>query len=354
MRRKLWKRMRELDAATRSPSEPEVIAGAVLESTPDCYSAVDRNWRVVLVNRACEQLWGRSRRELLGQDFWELFPKELRGTHLESLYRAVMQDRHPRDVSVASVWRPGRYVRVRAFPYKDGIALRVSDITSEHTIEEQHRRAEDQLEQALRLQKLLHRELVHRVANNFQVLSSLLHLQGRNSEVPGVAEELNDAADRIQAMGIIHRKLYADQPELGAPELVSYLRELCHDLASVYAGVSEHAQIVFHGTGEIRVSFDRCIMLAIIVAELVTNAFKYAYAPGTRGEIMVSLQRENEAHVLLTVADRGRGLPENFETTSKGLGMLVARSNARQLGTDLEIDRTPPGVKFSIRLRIDE
>jgi two-component sensor histidine kinase len=214
---------------------------------------------------------------------------------------------------------------------------------------------EEKLAQALRLQKLLHRELVHRVANNFQLVGSMLHLQGRRSEVPGVAQALNDAADRIQAMGIIHRKLYTNQPDLGAPELVSYLRELCEDLASVYAGVPDHPQLTFRGEGEIRLSFDRSLLLAMIVAELVTNAFKYAYEPGTRGEITVALERLGDNKAALSVVDQGRGLPESLDPArSSGLGMLIARSNARQLGSELEVDRTPPGVRFHIVLSMDE
>jgi two-component sensor histidine kinase len=155
-------------------------------------------------------------------------------------------------------------------------------------------------------------------------------------------------------MGIIHRKLYANQPELGAPELVSYLRELCEDLTSAYAGVPHHPELVFRGEGEVRLSFDRSIMLAMIVAELVTNAFKYAYPPATSGEIVVALDHTGATQVVLSVADHGRGLPDGFDPgRSKGLGMLVARSNARQLGSELEVDRTPPGVCFRLALQTD-
>jgi PAS domain S-box-containing protein len=453
----------------------EALAANVLESTPDCYLAVDRDWRLVLVNKASEEFWVLSRREVLGRSIWEIFP-HLPGTRFESAYRAVMNDRVPRDFSMPSVMRAGFYVRVRVFPCGEGIALRFRDITPEHEVEAQHRRAlaeleaiykfapiglalldtelrylkindalaemngvapedhlgrtieevapgvsdeirplfravfedntpivgieitgetrktpgvrgawlenispvliedgrvraalvavmeittlkhtEERLAQSLRLQKLLHRELVHRVANNFQVVSSMLHLQGRRAEMPGVADALNTAADRIQAMGIIHRKLYANQPELAAPELVSYLRELCDDLASIYAGVPDHPELVFRGEGEIRLSFDRSIMVAMIVAELVTNAFKYAYPQGNDGEIIVSIERVGDTELELSVRDYGRGLPEGLDPrSSKGLGMLVARSNARQLGSELEVDRTPPGVCFRLKLVISE
>jgi PAS domain S-box-containing protein len=47
----------------------------ILESISDAFFAVDHEWRFTYVNSKAEELWGRSREELLGKDLWEEFPQ---------------------------------------------------------------------------------------------------------------------------------------------------------------------------------------------------------------------------------------------------------------------------------------
>jgi two-component sensor histidine kinase len=91
------------------------------------------------------------------------------------------------------------------------------------------------------------------------------------------------------------------------------------------------------------------VALSLIASELVTNAFKYAYAPGDEGGVEVAIRRD-EIGIRLTVCDQGKGLPEDWaERPSQGLGMKLIRAMLDQIGARLEVENTR-GACFSIRI----
>ena len=55
----------------------------------------------------------------------------------------------------------------------------------------------------------------------------------------------------------------------------------------------------------------------------MTNAAKHAYSVQAPGEIQVRLSRNGEAGVVVSVRDKGKGLPENFDHRNGGLGMTI-------------------------------
>jgi two-component sensor histidine kinase len=81
----------------------------------------------------------------------------------------------------------------------------------------------------------------------------------------------------------------------------------------------------FTGDPRIHIDADRAIPISLIVNELITNAAKHAFPEGpSPGHITVGLTETMDASILLTVSDKGPGLPADFDIAkSKGLGMRV-------------------------------
>jgi two-component sensor histidine kinase len=101
---------------------------------------------------------------------------------------------------------------------------------------------------------------------------------------------------------------------------------------------------------------DKAVSLGVIVNELVTNASKYAYAPGDEGEVRVSLVREilGSDEVVLTVEDDGCGLEVAGALTGApskgtGLGAKVIRAMASSLKSAVEFDPAHKGVRAQVR-----
>jgi two-component sensor histidine kinase len=92
---------------------------------------------------------------------------------------------------------------------------------------------------------------------------------------------------------------------------------------------------------------DRAVAVGLIVNELVTNAFKYAFPDDRGGTVNVSLQRERDGKLQLAVEDNGEGCPDDAK---EGLGSRIVRLLAQQLGSTIRRTATNPGCRVSLVL----
>jgi two-component sensor histidine kinase len=92
----------------------------------------------------------------------------------------------------------------------------------------------------------------------------------------------------------------------------------------------------------------------MIVNELLTNAFKYAFPAGRRGEVTVRLSAEG-GYYRLCVADDGVGLGAAAGATGATLGLQLVQSLVSQLGGEMSIERqdgTCIAIRFPARGRV--
>lgn len=210
------------------------------------------------------------------------------------------------------------------------------DITDRHALAEAR-------EAALRQRDLLAGEIHHRIRNSLQLVLSLLLLQSRRA-VPEAAAALRDAATRVTTIAQVHRRLHEAPPEL-AGDLGAYLAGLAADLHRTHAAGGEAAGFVLSLAEHVALPPDSLPMVGIIVAELATNAQKYGAAP-----IRLSLLRRDGA-IEIAVEDAGPGFPADVDPAqSRGLGMRVALTLARQLKGSLAVDRSAPGGRVVLTI----
>jgi two-component sensor histidine kinase len=94
---------------------------------------------------------------------------------------------------------------------------------------------------------------------------------------------------------------------------------------------------------------DRAIPLILIATELITNAGKHAYPDHAKGKVKVTLSKEGQAHILLTVGDDGVRLPSGFSLgEAKGLGMRIVKAFAQQLGASVDVRAAREGKRFEL------
>jgi two-component sensor histidine kinase len=206
------------------------------------------------------------------------------------------------------------------------------------------------LQGALDRHQVLLKEVNHRVKNSLQVVSSMLQLQANAVGDPVLAEHLQEASSRINAVGRAYERL-AYNADYENIDLVAYLREVIDDLAGAVAPF----KIVFEAPEKIMFAADRAILVALVINELVSNAGKYAYPNCSEGAIWVRVLRlNNEDTVTVSVRDEGVGLPPGFDpTTSKRLGSRLVTAMAKQLGAELTRPATPAGTNFTLLVPIN-
>jgi two-component sensor histidine kinase len=174
---------------------------------------------------------------------------------------------------------------------------------------------------------ILLKELQHRTANNLSFLSSLVHLQqSASSKNPDAARALESMSQRIDTMVRIHRSLYGTAAQVSP--LRDHIEKLCNDVLE-----ATDARNIACTVDVAPATFDlnRLGLLSRLVAELVTNSVKHAFASHGSGTIDVRLTRAEDRY-LLTVKDDGDGLPDNFESARHGLGVAIVKGLAGQLG----------------------
>ncbi|MBC7827590.1 MAG: hypothetical protein H7122_07585 [Chitinophagaceae bacterium] len=200
-------------------------------------------------------------------------------------------------------------------------------------------------DQLLTEKEWLLKEIHHRVKNNLQVVMSLLNSQAASLEDEAALSAIQESQHRVQAMALIHQKLYQAESVARIPmpsyidEVVSYLHD-SYDLPQ---------PIRFNLSVEpIELDVTQAVPLGLIINEAITNAFKYAFPNGRTGTVSLSLQQLTISTYKLTIKDDGVGLPKNYDPSrSRSLGMTLMHGFSRQLNGELNII-SPPGMTINL------
>ncbi|MDQ0511041.1 sensor histidine kinase [Ancylobacter amanitiformis] len=198
-------------------------------------------------------------------------------------------------------------------------------------------------------QRTMFQELQHRVANNMQFVAALLLLQKRRvADDPGQAvAALDEARARLDTIARIHRQLHA--PERLDLPTGQYLRELCCDLVAASGVENIRCEVT---TPDLPLSVTQLTTLSMLVAEVVTNSLKHAFADGRAGSIRILVVPRGPDRYEVSIADDGRGLPAQLDlAASQGLGWRIIQSLASQLGGTLDYGSaggTTVRVEFAI------
>ena len=217
----------------------------------------------------------------------------------------------------------------------------LKSIKTQRLIAEQKRIIENSLVEKDSLLKEIH----HRVKNNLQMVSSLLSLQTKNTRSKAAIEALEEGKTRVKAMALIHQKLYQND-DLSVIEMQGYIESLINSIQSVFRKGGHNINITIDAEG-VELDIDRAIPIGLILNELVSNSFKYAFpddAPD--GKIYIHIQKNGDGG-FFEYTDNGVGLPEdsdNRESTSMGIRLIKRLVN--QLQSTLNIDKTAEGVRF--------
>jgi len=202
------------------------------------------------------------------------------------------------------------------------------------------------LEQSLGEKENLLREIHHRIKNNLQVISGLFDKQSRQTWDETTRKLMKEGQDRVFSIALVHQNLYQSD-NLTTIQIKSYLETLTKNIEK--SQKSEFQDIVLNlDVDDSVLDIDTAIPLGLILNELITNCYKYAFKDRTKGEIQIRFhQMANE--MVLDVQDNGVGLPQNFDIDkTKSLGINLVRGLVRQLDGKLDFTSSAEGTTFTI------
>lgn len=194
---------------------------------------------------------------------------------------------------------------------------------------------------------LLMKELHHRVKNNLQIISSLLSLQSFRIKDEKASRAVREGQQRIEAMSLIHQRLYT-RDNITEINIREYISDLMDSLQNVYGFSKDKINIRLSIADEL-MNVDQAIPLSLIVNELVTNAFKYAYDDNNTPELTITLARKNNI-IELVVADNGKGVNiEEWQDKEGSFGKELIQTFVKQLNgyLDIVVDK---GSRFTLSI----
>lgn len=271
---------------------------------------------------------------------------------VNTAYTRSLRDRAPYTITHRLLMADGRikWVEERCTTEfaPDGTPLlsrgTVQDIT-------EREEADRLLRASLAEKELLLREIHHRVKNNLQIVTSLLHLQARRTDDPAALAIFADARNRLRSMILVHEQLYSSQ-NLSRVDFAGYIHSLVGQLANNTPAPARPVPFTIEAA-PLPLPIHLALPCGLILTELVLNVLKYAFPTGKTGHALVRLEREGD-HACLTVRDDGAGLPPGFDPAQTAtFGWQLIRNLVEQLDGSCTIGPNPgPGTCVRVRFPI--
>jgi two-component system, sensor histidine kinase PdtaS len=201
------------------------------------------------------------------------------------------------------------------------------------------KRAEQQLEQALAEREMLLREVQHRVRNNMQVVLSFVTLFNRYSAEKA---DIRRLSTHLQVLGEMQQYFHAQLDRVEAVELVELLKDIAARL-----GAEHRIQIDVSGAPA-KVDLSQATSIGLLAAEAILNVEQHAYPKGEAKSVCVSIRQE-DSDLLVTIEDRGLGVPEGSWPEGGSLGFRLLQHYAKAVRGQLDVSGSPDGTRVSLR-----
>lgn len=315
-------------------------------SITNIYFAMDKNLNYTYWNATCEALMGYKSEDVLGKSYYDFdFNNDYHW--IAEKYKNTIKTGKPDsfeaefdtgDVTV--------YFLVNTYPTKKGVVVYLQDIT-------QIKEAEKKLKNSLEEKVILLKEIHHRVKNNLQVISSMLGLQIFQENDKKVVDALMDSKNRIQAMALVHERLYRSD-DFSRLNIHNLINGLLKDI--MYINIQKKVAVQVHkDIAPITLTLIQSVPFALILNELIGNAYKHAFKDKNDGVIYISISKNEETKKIhCTIKDNGCGIPEDLNIfKTKTIGLQIVTSLVKQLMGTITYTYDN-GANFSLNFPIEE
>ena len=177
---------------------------------------------------------------------------------------------------------------------------------------------------------ILMKEIHHRVKNNLQVISTLLDLQLTSITDEQAKDAMTESTTRVRSISLIHQQLYQNE-NITSIEFSKFAKDLMQQVTTVFKKAGPPV-ILKSDMPETVLDIDTAVPLGLILNELMTNSYKYAFDNANDGNMEIVLQQKNGQYEL-RYKDNGPGLPAGLDVSKlKSLGIKVMRGLSKQIG----------------------
>jgi PAS domain S-box-containing protein len=311
---------------------------AVVESSEDAILTKDLNGVITSWNRGATELFGYSAEEAIGRSVTMLIPEDRQDeepsilTRIRSGQRIEHYEtvRRRKDGSLIDI-----SISVSPLKDSDGTIIGASKIARDIT---ERKRAQEQ-------ERLLVREMNHRIKNLFALASSIISLSARDAETPQALKV--KATERLTALARVHSLTLARHGlGDGTVAMPTTLHALIKAILAPYEESIAAEQRITLGGDDVQLSASSTTSFALLVHEFATNAAKYGALSNERGTIAIESRRAGDRLVVDWLEQDGP--PVSPPTSVEGFGSYLAKATVKTLDGEITYDWDPAGVALRL------
>ncbi len=220
---------------------------------------------------------------------------------------------------------------------------------SKEELEQKVRERTEEIQRQNEEKTVLLQEIHHRVKNNLQVINSLFNIQMYYTDDERVREVFKESQNRILSMSKIHQTLY-ESKDFSKLNLKNYISELVKDIQSGYE-VEDDIELQLDIDDHIYLGVDSVVPFALVVNEILSNAFKYAFKEikSDKKIITIKIRQDKDKVTTVYIGDNGVGMPSNVNwehpTT---MGMDLIQTLVNQLDGTVRLHTDKQGTNYTI------
>jgi PAS domain S-box-containing protein len=311
--------------AEEAMRESEEKYRTLVETSPDAVIVSSLKSEITFVSRQAMQLHGFSDEgDLLGKSAFDLIAQRDRAKARRNLQRTLEAGLVKNEEYVFLRTDGSEFIgEMSAAVIRDEEGKPKMFIATTRDITER-KLADQALRKSIRDKELLLQEIHHRVKNNLQVISSLLDMTGMRVKDESCLSLLQDAKAKIQTMTFIHSQLYRSE-RLDRIEMGIHIRQLIQYLSFLLARKNNIRSFV--DISEAYLPLTQAVPCALVLNELITNAYKHAFDEAGEGTLTVVMKIIRGNRAFITVRDDGIGLDKNINIqTTNSLGLKLVRN----------------------------
>lgn len=302
----------------------------LFNEAPVGYVILDAMGNVLQSNQTFLYMVDREHHQLKGRPFSTLLP-ETDQAIFNGRFKALLNHPRGKQLELQIIGKDGQIFQASleganpsAFlseeSHVDGesaILLIINDIS-------ERKKAEALVQQSLTEKTTLLQEIHHRVKNNMQVISSIMGLQNKSTDDDRVKEILQDCQLRVQTMSFVHETLYRSD-NLSQIDMGRYVERLVKSVEMSFYNKRDYIHTEIEAENLV-INVEQATPVGLIINELISNSFKYAFPDGKTGRIHVQLKQIDQDRVKLNVSDNGVGIPDDLNPeTTKSLGLNLVK-----------------------------
>jgi len=194
------------------------------------------------------------------------------------------------------------------------------------------------------------KEVHHRVKNNLATIASLLNSQSAYLQSEEALLAIRDSQHRVQAMSIIHQKLYVSE-NVSTIDMAFYIHELADYLRNSF-NTGHRIRFDIHAEALV-LHMAQAVPLGLILNEAITNAIKHAFPHNAAGTVTIRLTHAANDLFSLTIADNGVGMAPGVERHSdRSLGMSLMKGLSGDVGGSFQVHRGA-GTTIEVKFRYE-